>query len=374
MSTAEHLYVHVPFCSRRCSYCDFSIAVRRTVPVTEYVVAVANELSARIAPNHPAPLISLYVGGGTPSKLGPAGVELLLDTVRKAVGTSFAPGAEVTLEANPEDVSPEAARAWFEAGINRLSLGAQTFDERALLWMHRTHDSTAITRAVEVARVAGFDDISLDLIFALPTSIRRNWRVDLSRVLELNVDHLSLYGLTVEPRTPVGRWAASGLTTEAPEERYATEFLTAHDVLATAGYDHYEVSNFARPSKRSRHNSSYWRRVPYLGVGPSAHSFDGVSRRWNERAYEAWRTRTARGEDPIDDSETLTEANALAECVYLGLRTSGGLELHDSDAEIVSQWQSQSWAMVNENRILLSVEGWLRLDSLAAALTASRSR
>lgn len=374
MSTAEHLYVHVPFCSRRCSYCDFSIAVRRTVPVKDFVAAVANELSARTVSNQPAPLISLYVGGGTPSKLGPAGVELLLDTVRKAVGTSLAPGAEVTLEANPEDVSPEAARSWFEAGINRLSLGAQTFDERALHWMHRTHDSGAVTRAVEVARVAGFDDISLDLIFALPTSIGRSWSVDLSRVLELNVDHLSLYGLTVEPRTPVGRWAASGLVTEAPEERYATEFLIAHDVLAAAGFDHYEVSNFARPSKRSRHNSSYWRRVPYLGVGPSAHSYDGVSRRWNERAYEAWRTRAARGEDPIEDSELLTDANAMAECVYLGLRTSEGLEMREGDSEIVSQWQSQRWAVVNGNRILLSVEGWLRLDSLSAALTASRSR
>ena len=340
----------------------------------DYVVAIANELSARTASNPPTPLLSLYVGGGTPSKLGPAGVGLLLDTIRKAVGSIFPPGAELTLEANPEDVSPEAARSWFAAGINRLSLGAQSFDDRALHWMHRTHDSGAVTRAVEVARAAGFDDISIDLIFALPTSIGRNWGVDLSRVLELKVDHLSLYGLTVEPRTPVGRWAANGLVTEAPEERYATDFLTAHDVLAAAGYDHYEVSNFARPSKRSKHNSSYWRRVPYLGVGPSAHSFDGVSRRWNERAYEAWRARTARGEDPIEDFETLTEANAMAECVYLGLRTSDGLEMRDGDSEIVSQWQSQRWAMVIGNRILLSAEGWLRLDSLAAALTASRSR
>jgi len=371
---ARHLYVHVPFCARRCSYCDFAIAVRRTIPVEEYVSAVMAELRTRLQTAKLGALSTIYLGGGTPSKLGSDGIARLLDAIRSLDGIDVDSDAEVTIEANPEDVTREGATAWRLAGVNRLSLGTQTFDARALAWMHRTHDAGAAGRAFEGAREGGFTDISMDLIFALPDSLDRSWPNDLSRVVALQPEHLSLYGLTVESGTPLGKWTARGEALEAPEERYASEFLLAHETLASAGYEHYEVSNFARPGRRSRHNGSYWRRVPYVGVGPSAHSFDGSVRRWNQREFEAWRQRAARGEDPMGGAEELTPDNVLAEEMYLGLRTTDGLDLGREDGPTVQAWVASGWATLVRRRVSLTAEGWLRLDSLAAALTAARSR
>ena len=372
MIAAKHLYIHVPFCSRRCSYCDFAIAVRRVVPAGEYVEALSAELAAKVGSL--GLLETVYLGGGTPSKLGPDAIARLLGAISSHRGAAWEADAEVTLEANPEDVTLAAARAWIQGGVNRLSLGGQSFDNRALAWMHRTHDADATLAAVANARAGGFADISLDLIFALPEELSRDWSSDLKQALELQVDHLSLYGLTVEPRTPLWRWKARGDMTEAPEDRYATEFMLAHELLRAEGFEHYEVSNFARAGKRSRHNSSYWQRTPYLGIGPSAHSYDGEARRWNARDYEDWRTRVLAGRDPIEGSEQLSEDNELAERVYLGLRTLDGLELVQSDVVTVDSWKRAGWAHVSDGRVVLSAEGWLRLDSLASALTGARSR
>jgi oxygen-independent coproporphyrinogen-3 oxidase len=278
------------------------------------------------------------------------------------------------MEANPEDVTPEAAVEWSKAGINRLSMGVQSFHAVTLAWMHRTHDVDAANRAMFAARTAGIGNISIDLIFALPSDLERSWDSDLSMALALHPDHISLYGLTVEPHTPLGRWAARGEVAEAPEERYAAEFLRAHKVLATAGFEHYEVSNFAKSGKTSRHNSSYWQRAAYIGLGPSAHSFDGTSRRWNEREYEPWRAKVAAGADPVGGSEELTAANVVAEDVYLGLRTMNGLPVTDIDTQMIGEWQKSGWALLRKDRVTLTAEGWLRLDSLAAALTDVRSR
>lgn len=278
------------------------------------------------------------------------------------------------MEANPEDVTPEAAAEWSRAGINRLSLGVQSFHPVTLAWMHRTHDVGAAERAMIAARTAGIDNISLDLIFALPTELERSWESDLSKALSLHPDHISLYGLTVEPHTPLGRWHARGEVDEAPEERYAAEFKLAHKVLSTAGFGHYEVSNFARSGKTSRHNSSYWQRAPYIGLGPSAHSFDGTVRRWNEREFEPWRAKAAAGADPIGGSEELTAENVLAEEVYLGLRTNNGLPVGPADSPMTAEWEKNGWAILRKDRVTLTAEGWLRLDSLAAALTSLRSR
>ncbi|HVT39491.1 MAG TPA: radical SAM family heme chaperone HemW [Gemmatimonadaceae bacterium] len=364
----------MPFCSRRCSYCDFAIAVRRVVPVQEYVKAIGGELAARLASARLGPLRTVYLGGGTPSKLGPRGVGGLLGALTLHGRTTWEPDGEITIEANPEDVSAEAASAWADAGVNRLSLGGQSFDNRALAWMHRTHDAAATRLAVRTARRAGIHDISLDLIFALPDRLKRDWRRDLQEALDLELDHLSLYGLTVETRTPLGRWTARGEVREAPEERYAQEYLLAHDMLGAAGFEHYEVSNFARPGKRSRHNSCYWLRAPYVGIGPSAHSYDGRVRRWNAREYAAWKTRALAGDDPVEGSETLTPQNTLAEEVYLGLRTIEGLSLQSRDIETVDRWVRAGWASAAGHHVVLSAEGWLRLDSLASALTAARTR
>jgi len=388
---ARHLYIHVPFCARRCSYCDFSIAVRSVTPIDEYLKALRTELaqvasrddahrtqllfgdrSARWLTGKPArdALETVYLGGGTPSRLGGAGIASVLDAVRDQ--WQLTRGVEITIEANPDDINDIAVAKWIAAGVNRVSLGAQSFDDAALEWMHRTHDSAQIGRAVTILKRGGIDNISLDLIFSLPDHLGRSWRNDLMRAIELKPTHLSLYGLTVEPMTPLGHWADRGQIVQGGDEGYEEEFLAAHELLAGAGFDHYEVSNFGLPGKHSRHNSAYWTGVPYLAAGPSAHSFDGVVRRWNVPAYAEWIRRLDKGDPVLEGEETLTEENRIAEEIYLGLRTTRGLDLLPEELSRAQVWESAGWATINQNLLQLTPLGWLRLDSLAADLAARR--
>ncbi|HTR79587.1 MAG TPA: coproporphyrinogen-III oxidase family protein [Gemmatimonadaceae bacterium] len=398
MPYPRHVYVHVPFCARRCSYCDFSIAVRAAVPVDEYIGSVRRELAIRYPVEAPIsagdpdprtrlpggpraltadlkrewPVETLYLGGGTPSRLGAAGVTRLLACLRSHM--TLEPNAEVTLEANPDDVEPDAVQAWRDAGITRLSIGAQSFDDGVLAWMHRTHDARAIHAAVGALRDAGFTDYSLDLIFALPTAVPRDWGRDLETAIALGPTHVSLYGLTVEPLTPLGRRRARGELDEAPEERYEADYLAAHRTLRAAGFEHYEVSNFGRPGHRARHNSAYWSDVPYAGVGPAAHEYTGSVRRWNVAPYVEWCRRLAEGLDPMGGSELLEPGSRLAEEVYLGLRTAAGLVIKHGEGRLVDPWVAAGWGTIHDgSRLVLNERGWLRLDALAAALTHFRS-
>jgi oxygen-independent coproporphyrinogen III oxidase len=367
----SHLYVHVPFCARRCSYCDFSIAVRRTVPVTDYLDGVSRELDSltRGAASDSWRIDTLYLGGGTPSRLGGAGIGALVDLI--TAWASIAPDAEVTIEVNPEDVTAEAVDEWCAAGINRVSLGAQSFSDTVLDWMHRTHDAARISSAVRTLRAAGIANLSLDLIFALPPEVERSWEADLDAALALEPDHISLYGLTVEPATPLHRWTVVGRVSLTAEERYADEFLHAHRRMTEEGFTHYEVSNFARPGRESRHNSAYWTGTPYLGIGPAAHSFDGLHRRWNIRAYAEWLDVLRTGGSVIEGEELIENDAATTERVYLGLRTSNGYRVGPTDRRAAEDWTKAGWAEFDGDLVRLSVEGWLRLDSLAAGLTGS---
>lgn len=368
----RHVYIHVPFCARRCAYCDFSIAVRRDVPVDQYVDALERELDIRFANATDWAIDTLYLGGGTPSRLGGAGIARAIAAMESRA--SIAPDAEVTIEANPEDVNDEAVAEWREAGVNRLSIGAQSFDDDVLRWMHRVHDAAAITRAVETARRGGIRDLSIDLIFALPEGITRDWHSDVARVLELSPTHVSLYGLTIESHTPLGRWHSRGDIDASPDERYESEFLYAHETLSAAGFDHYEVSNFGLPGTHARHNSAYWRGVPYAGLGPSAHELQANVRRWNVSAFVDWLRLANAGVDPIGGNEELTADNLEAERVYLGLRTTTGLVLSDREASRVVRWIEAGWGMLDATgRLVLTPLGWLRLDALAADLTLVRS-
>ena len=375
----RHCYVHVPFCARRCSYCDFAIAVRRVVPWEAFVHSLAQEWQHRQV-ELSTPLETLYLGGGTPSSLGAAGVARLMDWMRDTV--QFAPDAEITLEANPEDISPENVRAWQASGINRLSIGVQSFDNTVLSWMHRIHDAARALEAVRFARDGGIPAFSVDLIFAVPASLQRDWARDLDLALSLEADHVSLYGLTVEPHTALGRWLARGEVVAAPDESYETQFLAANAALTAAGYEHYEVSNFARTGKRAVHNSAYWSGHPYIGIGPSAHGYDGHVRRWNTAAFAEWEQVVAGGTDPLEGSEELTPDNRVTEAVYLGLRTSDGFVTHgsvsDAEERLFEQWATAGWLEIerkaDETRIRCTPLGWLRLDALASALTAVRSR
>ena len=364
----QHLYVHVPFCVRRCSYCDFSIAVRKQIPAREYVDVILKE--ARGADLEK--LETIYFGGGTPSLLPPEAIAHLLRGFLESAdpGPAARGEIEVTLETNPEDVTPDHARAWRTAGINRVSLGAQSFDDHVLKWMHRSHDAARIGAAVHALRGMGIDNISLDLIFALPDELKRDWERDLDLALALRPTHLSLYGLTVEPRTPLDRWISRGATHAPDEERYADEYLTAHKRLTAAGYSFYEVSNAARPGYRSRHNSAYWSGKAYVGLGPAAHSFDGSTRRWNLRAWEAYRRAIAEGRSAVESEETLTREQRETERVYLALRTVEGLPL-TAPYRPLPPLTAQHWLVEHDGRLKCTPEGWLRLDSLVNELSTT---
>jgi len=357
-----HIYVHVPFCARRCSYCDFAIAVRRETPNRQFVDAIAAEWRGRANEWDAAHSVdTLYFGGGTPSRLVSRSIAAIIDLVSATV--PLARDAEVTLEANPDDITAERADAWAASGVNRISLGVQSHDPRVLEWMHRTHRAEQVPGAVGVLRAAGINNISIDLIFALPVMLRRNWRDDLERTLGLDPTHVSLYGLTVEPHTPLFRWTERGTAVEPPDERYADEYLEAHERLTLAGFEHYEVSNAGRPGCRSRHNSAYWSGADYLGLGPSAHSYHGSERRWNVREWAEYQARSDAGTSIVAGSEVLDEKERLLERRYLGLRTREGVPLSDL-ASVAPRWCEAGWATVSEGVVRLTVEGWLRLDAL----------
>ena len=364
---APHVYVHVPFCARRCSYCDFAIAVRRTIPVRDYLDALAREASSTAIAGVPA---TLYLGGGTPSLIGGDGV------AEVARMTGALPGVEeFTVEANPDDVTPRAAAAWVRSGVNRLSIGAQSFHPHVLAWMHRTHEVAAIAQAVRTARAEGITNVSLDLIFALPAELHRDWRADLDQALALDPDHVSLYGLTVESGTALARWIDRGASHPADERSYEEEYLEAHERLGAAGYRFYEVSNAARPGREAVHNRAYWRLAPYLGLGPSAHSFDGASRWWNEPVYARWIRQVRERGAAVAGREVLDGAQRALELLYLSLRTADGIRVADAPprlASLAQSWVRSGWAVMAEEgperRLALTPAGWLRLDELVATV------
>jgi oxygen-independent coproporphyrinogen-3 oxidase len=241
--------------------------------------------------------------------------------------------------------------------------------------MHRSHDAARIGAAVHALRGAGIENISLDLIFALPDELQRDWEQDLDMAIALHPSHLSLYGLTVEPRTPLDRWISRGAVQPPDDTRYADEYLFAHRRLTADGYQFYEVSNAARDGYRSRHNSAYWSGRPYLGLGPAAHSFDGRTRRWNLSAWEAYRRAIAEGQSPIESEEVLTDEQRELERLYLALRTDIGLA-RDAFPRLSTQlhaWLGAGWVSEDGGRIRCTAKGWLRLDSLVRELAVQGS-
>ncbi len=371
------LYIHAPFCARRCIYCDFAVHLDRDPRVTSWIETVAAELALleadpafRLSPR----LETLYVGGGTPSLLGPGVMRGLADAIGEE--RLAAPDLEWTAEANPESLTAEVAGGWSAAGVNRLSLGVQSFDARALEWMGRLHGPEGGPRAVSIARDAGIQNISIDLIFALPNEVSRSWERDLEAALALEVSHISLYGLTVEAGTRLARIVAEGNAEPAEAERYRREFLMAADTLAGAGYEHYEVSNFARPGLRSRHNSVYWSGAPYVGVGNGAHSYRFPVRRWNIRSWEEYREAVREGRSPEEERESLATEQAELEALWLGLRTDTGIatdRLEGSAPALLNTWVERGLASVLEGTLRLTAEGWLVMDRLTLDLEEALS-
>lgn len=369
------LYIHVPFCVRRCSYCDFAVQATRVAPTAEWLDAVVGEmrlLADERGWREPLALETVYVGGGTPSLLAPGAMAELRD--RLAPYAVWDDAAEWTCEANPESFSAETAADWRASGVNRISLGAQTFHEPALRWMGRMHGVDGPRRAMDAARSAGFDNVSVDLIFGLPQRLGRDWGADLHHALTLEPEHVSLYGLTAEAAAPLGRWVLEGRETLADEDRYADEYLLAHNHLTAAGFRHYEVSNFGLPGRQSRHNGVYWTGVPYAALGPGAHAFYPPLRRWNVRSWDAYRESIAAGRLPVDDEEAVDEEARVLEQVWLGLRTDTGYPLADAceaELRLADRWRAGGWAHADENVLRLTAEGWLLLDRLAIELAAA---
>lgn len=364
-----HVYLHVPFCARRCSYCDFSIAVRREVPSDTYAGLVLREWALwQMEPvwDESPKIETIYFGGGTPSRISPNAIERLLDRI--STDRQVVSNAEITLEANPDDVTLPIAAAWKAAGVNRISLGVQSFDPGVLQWMHRVHTAEQVPQAVDALRCAGIRDLSLDLIFGLPATLERDWDRDLETAFGMTPEHLSLYGLTVEPHTILGHQAGRGELTPVDEERYAAEFLAAHEALLRRGYDHYEVSNAALPGHRARHNSAYWERAPFIGLGPSAHSGFGQARRWNLRDWAEYERVVEGGNPAVAGREELDPAAVRLEELYLGLRTREGIPEAMVSRAARLEWVEAGWAELGNGHIRLTPEGWLRLDALVASV------
>ncbi|HLY38757.1 MAG TPA: radical SAM family heme chaperone HemW [Candidatus Binatia bacterium] len=327
------LYVHVPWCRQVCPYCDFNVYTSSTMPERAYVDALAVELGtyARDPTWAGRPLRSVYVGGGTPSLFAPATIGELVATADRAF--ALASDAEVTLEANPGTVSAERLAAYRATGVNRLSLGAQSFESRTLATLGRDHAAADSARAVAAARTAGFDNVSLDLVYAVPGTGLAGWEDDLRAAIDLAPEHVSAYALTYEEGTPFHRWRGSGrLQPVAHDDEAAMAELTVA-TLEAAGLRRYEISSFARPGRESRHNVSYWDGSDYLGLGAGAHAFTrepAPGRRWmNERLPARYLAAIAADGTAVASEERLTETQARAEFVFTGLRRVAGV---DADA------------------------------------------
>lgn len=317
------IYVHIPFCQKHCPYCDFVVVEGMLHTAPAYVDALCAEIrqgAARHAPN--PPVATIFLGGGTPSLLRARAVEQILTTIR----ASFAvlPGAEITLEANPGPLRPRHLTAFRAAGVTRLSLGVQTFDPRGLATLGRLHTPVEGREAVANARAAGFDDVSLDLIFGWEDQSLADWRADLATAIALGPDHISVYALTVEEGTPLAHAVATGATHVADDDLYAEMFLAADDDLTNAGFSHYEVSNYARPGHRSRHNCGYWVNGDYLGFGVGAHSHRHDRRWWNVRDLHTYLERAPSGSAEAA-GETIDAATTMAETMMLGTRLAEGI-------------------------------------------------
>lgn len=318
------LYIHVPFCSSVCPYCDFAVTIAGDGRRADFVGALEREIAR--ARDHGLRFDTVYLGGGTPSSLGPARLARVVEAVRG--GLDLAPDTTWYLEINPEDVTAGAAPGWRDLGFGFASLGVQSFDDDALAFLGRRHRAADAQRAAERLLEAGFDTVSVDLIFGRPGQTAAGWRRELDSALALGVHHLSCYQLTVHGGTVFGRRRDRGELVELEEDPQAELYRMTHDILGEAGWHGYEVSNFASaPRHRSRHNRKYWNHTPYLGLGPSAHSFLGRKRWWNLRKVRLWSAALAEGRSPVDGEERLADDELLLEAVMLGLRTAEGIDL-----------------------------------------------
>ena len=321
------LYVHIPFCSSRCVYCGFYSTTGLELR-ERYVDAVCKEISFRsenIEVGGERPQIgTVYLGGGTPSQLTISQLQQIFDTIY--IYNKVENDAEVTIEMNPDDVNKETAEALQKLPVNRISMGAQTFNDERLRFLHRRHNASQVKEAVETLRQAGFKNISIDLMYGFPNQTLEEWKTDIEKALELDVEHISTYCLMYEEGTALYKLLEQGKVAEIDEERERKMYYTLIERLEAAGYEHYEISNFARKGYRSRHNSSYWRGIPYIGVGAAAHSYDIKTRSWNVADIKKYIEAMEQGKRPYEE-EVIDADTRYNDAITVALRTKEGLDL-----------------------------------------------
>jgi oxygen-independent coproporphyrinogen-3 oxidase len=360
--------VHVPFCRTKCIYCDF-YSVTRTGEEDAWLASLGQEIT--LYKDRFSQFDSLYIGGGTPTCLDERRMTALFQMLREHF--RFSAHAEITIEANPDDIDAPGAAALCALGINRLSLGIQSFDDRELAFLRRRHTAAGAETALAAATAAGFSNIGIDLMYGLPGQTQDTWLATLMRALSFNPAHLSCYQLTLEGETPLSRMAGAGRIRLPDEEEGRDFFLNTSRFLEAHGFAHYEVSNFAASRKFfCRHNQKYWTHVDYLGLGPAAHSFDGARRWWNYRSIERYCEALKRGMRPVEGEELLSDEQLELERLYLGLRTRRGLSLPSLRKEsvpVVRELKRAGLVIIRGDRLCPSRRGYLVADSLPLLLS-----
>jgi len=370
------IYIHIPFCRQACYYCNFHFSTSgKRIP--EMAGAIRKEMALQQS-YLSEKVETIYFGGGTPSLLPTREIQSILNSIRSLFEVDA--DAEISLEANPDDITADALQGWKEAGINRLSIGVQSFAEADLQWMNRAHSTLQATDCILLAHEQGIRNISIDLIYGTPLLTDEQWKENIATAISLNIPHLSCYALTVEPRTALAKLIETKQLADVDADKQARHFSILTQALAGAGFEHYEISNFALPGFRSRHNSSYWIGKPYLGLGPSAHSFNGKSRQWNIANNSLYLQSLATGMVPFE-VEILSEEQRWNEFIMIRLRTIEGISL----TEVKNNWGEQKYTvliteaekhiqrghMVLGNDVLqLTAEGKFLADGIAADLFA----
>ena len=370
-----HLYLHIPFCHQACHYCDFHFSTRLSGKAA-LVEALIKEIELQKNYLGTRELSTIYFGGGTPSTLSPDELSAIFKTINKHF--EVLEGAEISLEANPEDLTRDYLTHLKELGVNRLSIGIQSFDDENLRYLNRNHDAQQSLKAIREAQDIGISNISIDIIYGIPGNDLKALARDLSQAIATGAQHISAYSLTIEPKTVFGHRLKKGEMQELPEQNMAACFEFTHEYLDKNGYIAYETSNFAKPGFESKHNSSYWKQESYLGIGPAAHSFNQVSRQWNVANNATYTKQIKSGNIPAE-IEQLSPENQINEYIMTQLRTHWGIDMGYlrkrfnsiqatfPDEEIVS-WINQGIAEVRNGHLVLVGKGRLIADGLAAQL------
>ncbi len=368
------IYIHIPFCKQACNYCNFHFSTSLALK-DAMLQAINKEIATK--PKVENAIETIYFGGGTPGILPVCDIEDLLTNIKN--NFSLNTNTEITLEANPDDISTEKLNAWKIIGINRLSLGVQSFDDAELKWMNRAHKASAALEAIAKIHQAGYENFSVDLIFGSPLQTKTQLQQNLEIITEFNVPHISCYALTVEDKTKLGRDVQKKIIKSPDSELQAEMYLQVKDFLTGHGYQHYETSSYCKPGYKSRHNSNYWCGVPYIGFGPSAHSYDGYEKRsWNI-ANNALYIKYVENNQPYFEEEILTLENKHNEYVMLALRTADGLSLHEIEKrfgtgqasrlqKIIDQMPAGQVYFSAKGNVCLSAQASLYADGIAAQL------